>query len=167
MLCNFYFSYFCFEFFLKKNILPQHDLLSIKDKHRNTLMHIACGFGRLKSVQLLFKICPKLVDQIDDKGHNPIDVAIKHGQLEVIKWLFTRTNKLIDDYKSDNYNRRTYLHFAAKHGENEILRFILTEMYKHQLSLDLQDSNGNTAAHLAAKYNHLDCLQVFSFQVSI
>ncbi len=40
-------------------------------------MHIACGFGRLKSVQTLMKLCPKLIEQNDDKGHNPIDVAIK------------------------------------------------------------------------------------------
>jgi hypothetical protein len=40
-------------------------------------MHIACGFGRLRSVQTLMKLCPKLIDQLDDKNHDPIDVAIK------------------------------------------------------------------------------------------
>lgn len=40
-------------------------------------MHIACGFGRLKSVQALVKMCPSLIEQVDDKGHNPIDVSIK------------------------------------------------------------------------------------------
>jgi hypothetical protein len=40
-------------------------------------MHIACGFGRLKSAQALMKACPLLIDELDDKGHNPIDVAIK------------------------------------------------------------------------------------------
>ncbi len=58
-------------------MLGKSDLLKIRDKHKNTLMHIACGFGRLKSVQCLFKFSPTLFDQIDDKGHNPIDIAIK------------------------------------------------------------------------------------------
>ena len=87
----------------------------------------------------------------------------KHGQLEVIKWLLSKTNRLNKDSYSTgqiNWNQRSCLHTSAKHGENEILRFILAEMYKQQLSLDTQDSNGNTAAHLAAKYNNLDCLQV-------
>jgi hypothetical protein len=51
--------------------------MSIRDRHKNSLMHIACGFGRLKSVQVLMKLCPKLIDLTDDKGHNPIDIAIK------------------------------------------------------------------------------------------
>lgn len=60
-----------------KNLLVQHDLTSIRDKHKNTLLHIACGFGRLKSVQTLMKLCPKLIELKDDKEHTPIDVAIK------------------------------------------------------------------------------------------
>lgn len=139
----------------------------MKDKHKNTLMHIACGFGRLKSVQTLMKVCPKLIDQVDDKGHTPIDVAIKHGQLEVIKWLLAKTNRLVADSQINSIydnesttNKKSCLHFAAKHGENEILRYILNEMHKLQLSMDIQDLNGNTACHLAAKYGHLDCLQV-------
>lgn len=94
-----------------------------------------------------------------------MESLFKHGQIDVIKWLISKTNRLLVDSQasSSNYvniNHRSCLHFAAKHGENEILRYILSEMYKQQLSLDIQDSNGNTAAHLAAKYNHLDCLQV-------
>lgn len=135
----------------------QNNLLNIRDKHQNTLLHIACGFGRLKSVQTLIKMCPVLIDQVDDKGHNPLDVAIKHGQLEVVKWLLFKTNRLAGDARS---NRRSCIHLAAKHGENEILKYLLTEMHRKQLSLDIQDLNGNTAAHLAAKYNNLDCLQV-------
>ena len=147
-----------------KVLLSKHDLTTIRDKHKNTLMHIACGFGRLKSVQTLMKLCPRLVELADEKGHTPIDIAIKHGQIEVIKWLFTKTNLvqsgLEANFKSkSSSNQRSYLHFAAKHGENEILRYILSEMYKSNLSVDVQDLNGNTAAHLAAKYNHLKCLQ--------
>jgi hypothetical protein len=71
--------------------LGQQDIVSIRDKHKNTLMHIACGFGRLRSVQTLMKLCPKLIDQLDDKNHDPIDVAIK-----VIKigFLF-KTNRIL------------------------------------------------------------------------
>jgi ankyrin repeat protein len=150
------------------------DLLSIKDKHLNTLMHIAAGFGRLKSVQALMKLCPKMIEQLDDKNHTPIDVAIKHGQLEVTKWLLSKTDRLITDSHLntielnrtyDSNSTRSCLHLAAKHGENEILRFILNEMHKKQFTMDIQDLNGNTACHLAAKYGHLDCLQVFIFLI--
>jgi ankyrin repeat protein len=65
-------------------MLGNSDLLKIRDKHQNTLLHIACGFGRLKSAQCLMKFSPTLVDQIDDKGHNPIDVAIKVNTFELI-----------------------------------------------------------------------------------
>jgi len=140
-------------------------------------MHIACGFGRLKSVQTLMKLYPKMIEQLDDKGHTPVDVAIKHGQLDVVKWLLVRTNRLQSDANlnsidlnqtydaSMNLRSRSCLHLASKHGENEILRFILNEMHKLQLSLDIQDMNGNTACHLAAKYGHLDCLQVFCLSI--
>ena len=62
---------------MKKNLLNNIDLLSIRDRHKNTLLHIACGFSRLKSVQTLMKLCPMLIEQLDDKGHSPIEVAIK------------------------------------------------------------------------------------------
>ncbi len=150
---------------LMKNLLAQHDLTAIRDKHQNTLLHIACGFGRLKSVQALVKLCPRLVDLKDDRGHTPVDIAIKHGQIAVCKLLINRRNNSLsfacrsDESSTLSLNERSCLHFAAKHGENEILRHILTVMYQLNLSADIRDSNGNTAAHLAAKYNHLDCLQ--------
>jgi ankyrin repeat protein len=131
---------------------------------------------------MLMKMCPMLIDQVDDKGHNPCDIAIKHGQLDVVKWLLFKTNRLVNDSNqpkqlqniflsknsSKQASRRSCLHLAAKHGEKEILNYILSEMHRMHLSLDLQDLNGNTAAHLAAKYNNLDCIQVcfcFSFTV--
>ena len=156
---------------LLKALVCQNNLISIRDKHRNTLLHIACGFGRLKSAQTLLKMCPILIDQLDDKGHNPCDVAIKHGQLEVVKWLLFTTNRLTSDMTRSSSpssvanNRRSCLHLAAKHGENEVLKYILAEMNRQQMSLDIQDSNGNTAAHLAAKYNNLDCLQVCDLRI--
>jgi ankyrin repeat protein len=164
--------------------------VNIRDKHRNTLLHIACAFGRLKSAQTLLKMCPALLDHLDDKGHSALDVAIKHGQLELVKWLLSRTNRLVSDttiyqqlqQKQEQLanggggsrsssrqqrlaiarecSRRSCLHLAAKHGENEILKYVLSEMHRKRLPLDVQDLNGNTAAHLAAKYNNLDCLQV-------
>jgi hypothetical protein len=57
--------------------LKNVDLINVRDKHKNNLMHIAAGFGRTKSVQIILKQCPTIVDQIDDKGHSPIDLAIK------------------------------------------------------------------------------------------
>lgn len=123
-----------------KNAYEQNkfDLMTIKDKHKNTLMHIACGFGRLKSVQILMKICPKMIDRLDDKGHSPIDVAIKHGQLEVIKWLLAKTDRLQKDSQiniiyDNNSKAKSCLHLAAKHGENEISKlclFLLVGFYK-------------------------------------
>ena len=52
-------------------------MTKIRDKHKNTLLHIACGFGRLKSVQFLLSVCPQLLYENDDKEHNAVDVAIK------------------------------------------------------------------------------------------
>lgn len=158
-------SVLCEDTRLMKSLLSKYDLTTIRDKHKNSLMHIACGFGRLKSVQTLMKLCPQLVELTDEKGHTPIDIAIKHGQIDVIRWFFTKTKMIQLDPEAcfrskKSSNQRSYLHFAAKHGENEILRYILSEMYKRNLSVDVQDLNGNTAAHLAAKYNHLKCLQV-------
>ena len=64
---------------LMKHILSHCDIASIRDKHDNSLMHIACGFGRLKSIQTLMSLCPKSIELFNKKGHNPIDVAIKVG----------------------------------------------------------------------------------------
>jgi hypothetical protein len=52
-------------------------LLNIRDKYKNSLLHIASGFGRLKSVDFLLKTCPELIDQLDEKKHTPCDIAIK------------------------------------------------------------------------------------------
>jgi hypothetical protein len=65
----------------EKHICSQ-TIRTVKDKHKNTLLHIACGFGRLKSVQLLYSVCPELIDELDDKHHNPVDVAIKVSQIK-------------------------------------------------------------------------------------
>lgn len=62
---------------MMKTSFVKHDLLSIRDRNKNSFMHIACGFGRLKSVQTLLKLCPELINLTDNKGHDPIDVAIK------------------------------------------------------------------------------------------
>ena len=140
--------------------LSQSELLNFRDKHKNTLLHIACGFGRLKSIACLLQICQALINEKDDKGHNPIDVAIKvliflkeficfcilflffvqHGQEEVIKWLIDVN--VMNNFESDSNNGRSYLHFAAKHGENEILRIICHVMQRNQISLDIQDHSG-------------------------
>ena len=60
-----------------KTSFVNYDLKNIRDKNKNNFMHIACGFGRLKSVQTLLKLCPDLINLADNRGHNPIDVAIK------------------------------------------------------------------------------------------
>jgi ankyrin repeat protein len=147
-------------FIFKKSLLSQYDLINIRDKHKNTILHIACGFSRLKSIELLLNINPCLINEKDEKGHTAIDVAIKHGQYEVISWFIN--NNVIKTFNSlDTSNhRRSYLHFCCKYGDNRILRLICSKMSELQLTLDQLDSYGNTAAHLAAKYNHLDCLQV-------
>lgn len=146
--------------FLKKSLLSQYDLINIRDKHKNTILHIACGFGRLKSIELILSINSNLLNEKDEKGHTAIDVAIKHGQFEVIEWLINKN--ILENFDSiDTSNhRRSYLHFCCKYGDNRILRLICSKMSESQITLDQLDSYGNTAAHLAAKYNHLDCLQV-------
>ncbi|CAF0837743.1 unnamed protein product [Brachionus calyciflorus] len=139
-----------------KNLSSNNQIEEIRDKHRNNLLHIACGLGRPNSVKTLVRYFPKLIEQLNDKQQKPIDVAIKHNQSKIVECFIHKMNIYEELFDA---KKRPLIHLAAKNGANEVLKMLLFEMNKRQLCLDIKDSHKNTAAHIAAKYGHLECLQ--------
>ena len=63
------------------------DLLRLKSKHGQTLMHAACETGHMEIVHLLYERCPELVDVTTTDGRSPLHFASIKDRASVAKEL--------------------------------------------------------------------------------
>lgn len=104
------------------------------DKTNNTPLHLACGNGNLKSIQVLFKYYKNdiLLNTKNKQGKTPMMMACLservNKRLPIIKLIYEHIN---DDDKETFINeegpmKKTLLHFACENKESDVVQYLLS-----------------------------------------
>ena len=131
--------------------------LCLKDKHGQTILHLAAKLGSLKICKLIVEGHEGIdINSRDVDGETPIHVAFGKDKLEVVKFLFYKEGDLNSRVSSRaNGGWRdgdTPLHTEARYGHTEIVKFILENMVDN----NPVNENGDTPLALAANNGHLE-----------
>ena len=118
----------------------------------NSVLHLACERGSLKSVQLLVESCS--VTLKNDSGNTPIHIACRNRSDVLVRCLLKKCSGNLDHHR--NNNNDTILHLAAEVGDLHTIKCLL----KH-CSTNCQNSDGDTPIHIACRSNNqpvVECL---------
>ena len=131
--------------------------LCLKDKHGQTILHLAAKLGSLKICKLIVEGHEGIdINSRDVDGETPIHVAFGKDKLEVVKFLFYNGGDLNSRVSSRaNGGWRdgdTPLHTAARKCHTEIVKFILVNVVdKNPVNV-----KGKTPLSMAANTGHLE-----------
>ncbi|KAJ5817795.1 hypothetical protein N7447_007803 [Penicillium robsamsonii] len=128
---------------------------------------LAALHGHIEIIELLYEKGINPLATVDDwrnplgyqidpedrpEGH-PLSMAASYGHISVVNLLLEYGVR--PDLHTDNYEKRTALHFAAEHGHLDIVR-VLADVGS---PIDPQDQNGETPLAFAAQADHLDVVE--------
>ena len=117
-----------------------------------SLLHLACGSGRLDIIRKLVSELGCDVMASDSNGATPLHTAALSGREEVVKELVTQYRCPVDCVCS--LYGETPLHKASKEGHSSVVRLLL------ELGADttIVSNHGETALDLAALNGHIDLI---------
>ncbi|KAK8781181.1 hypothetical protein V5799_017477 [Amblyomma americanum] len=131
---------------------------NLSDGQGNSLWHVCAARNHLRCFQWLCQGHPQHV--LADENHSnltPVATAVKHGNLEILQWLVSKSWAL--DQIDPSEGNRTLLHLAAKYGQERTVSWLAEYMLSNQLNINRKDCDGNTAMHLAARYGHIPVIK--------
>jgi death-associated protein kinase len=105
------------------------------NKHGESGLHIAAGYGKLEVVKELYKNGANL-DATDKLGDTPMYWAARNGHNDVVQF-FCRNNVSVNHRDKTG---ETALHVASRYGHPDVLQSLIT----YQANVDLQDNDGDT-----------------------
>ncbi|KAM7449939.1 Nuclear factorNF-kappa-B p105 subunit [Porites harrisoni] len=120
----------------------------LRDRHGNTVVHIACTYGDGACLKaLLNHSAPKTVLNLQNyQGLTPVHLAVLSGSKDALKLLnFAGANLSAQDGTSG----KTPLHYAVEQDNLPLAGFLILE---GNCDVDASSFDGNTALHLAAGY---------------
>ena len=115
-------------------------------------MHIACGRGQLRCVELLLKKGHADLSALDEDGLTPALYAARSGFVAVMHMLVENGSNLQDK----DPNGRSLLHYAAGNGRAAMVRYLT----RSGMDINCVDSKGNTPLHLIAQANSVDSIKL-------
>ena len=126
--------------------------------------------GRADVVKVLLECDDVEVDNIDrtsedDKPQNgnretPLHLAVKSGNLEIVKILVKQEGNYGPDPNTCNRNGDTALHFAVKSGNLEIVKILVKQEGNYGPDPNICNRNGDTALHFAVKSGNLEIVKI-------
>lgn len=111
------------------------------ESDRNAL-HIACDNGHLESCIFLTDKCPLLLSAPDEKGRYPVHFAARSGNMELLKYLETKT-----ELTKETSTGMNILHMACLHDHIKMCEYILDRYPNLNVK---RTKNGWTTAHYVA-----------------
>nr|XP_022303014.1 uncharacterized protein LOC111110716 isoform X2 [Crassostrea virginica] len=120
-----------------------------------TILHCACGNGRINLCKYLIKKYPFLLEIRDLDGMHVVHDAAQSGNVELVKFL-VKEKKEILYFKTDK--RQTVLHGAAGSGNLELSKYLL-EIEPNFLSET--DADNHTVLHYAAWGGNVQLFKLF------
>lgn len=113
-----------------------------KSRSDRNALHNACDNGHLEASIFLTNTCPSLLSAPDEKGRYPVHFAARSGNVELLKYLETRT-----ELTKETKTGMNVLHMACLHDHIEMCEYIL-DWYPN---LNVKRTvNGWTTAHYVA-----------------
>ncbi|KAF6023564.1 hypothetical protein EB796_018125 [Bugula neritina] len=146
--------------------IPQDDLfdiVSIKDKHGDTPLHIAAYFGEEKIVKYVLNsklTTAQLRHILNMKNNNSITVhqrAVSEGHLRMADTILDRLQWI-----ESEEDKNSMLREAVESSQTSRVEAFMSSMSKVELysQLAAQDKAGNTAVHIAAHYGYKEMIEL-------
>lgn len=83
-------------------------------------MHLGCFYGKLRSVKVLHELGMKFDTKTHNTGSTPLHLAIKHGHMEVVRYILS-TEEGRDTLEIPDNEGRTPKYYAKSTGNENIL----------------------------------------------
>lgn len=127
----------CLKFLVAKEVSLDH-----KSESDRNILHIACDNGHLEACTFLTVTCPSLLSVPDEKGRYSVHFAARSGNMQLLKYLESKTVLTKETHTGMNI-----LHMACLHDHIEMCSYLL----QRYPNLNVQRSeNGWTSAHYVA-----------------
>lgn len=124
------------------------------DKAGNSLLMIACRFGRLEMARQLIDLKANIQHR-NAFGDTPLMTAALGGNQEIAK-------VLIDRGVPVNQPGWTALHYCAASGKAEMCQFLLDK----DADIDARSPNGTTPLMMAVREGHFDVVKLLVWEVA-
>ena len=118
----------------------------------NTPLHLALKESEFEIVKLIAEnVDNKCIELVDNFGRNVIHTAAINGEVECLKLLCQKTDKIDLKVKSDG---NTPLHYAAEYGHLDCVEVLMEFKSIRNLAGVSWNADMLTPLELAQKYNH-------------
>lgn len=121
--------------------------LDHKSESSRNALHIACDNGHLEACKFLTETCRSLLSEPDERGRYPVHFAARSGNMELLKYLETKT-----ELTKETKTGMNVLHMACLHDHIEMCRYILDRYPK--LNVKRTENGWTTAHYVAGKVNN-------------
>ena len=120
----------------------------------NTPLHLALKESEFEIVKLIAEnVDDKCIELLDNFGRNVIHTAAINGEVECLKLLCQKTDKINLKVHSDG---NTPLHYAAEYGHLDCVEFLMEFKSIRNLAGVSRNKAMLTPVELAQKYNHYE-----------
>lgn len=132
---------------LLSTIIIEKNISNIKDDD-NLLLLKSCEYGFYDFV--------KYLSDIGFSGDSALHMAIRYGNLDIVKYLATSDNITFDDITSDDIIFDELLE-ACVNGHVDVVKYIIEEYH-----IDIYDEDGRSEMFIASAENgHIDLVRYF------
>ncbi|BFU18301.1 ankyrin repeat protein, putative [Entamoeba histolytica HM-1:IMSS-B] len=128
-----------------------NDLIN-KDKHGNTLLHIAVMARQIGMISFLVDLGLS-PNHVNHKGENILMLAIQLGFNDIAFEIMKLQNF---NYSTPDLNGESLLHYCARYG----MALICKEILRHNININSIDFNNNNALHICCSYHSLNVARV-------
>ena len=137
--------------------------LGAMNKYNETILIKAARHRNTALIDFILKQKQKVCDinGMSTRGYTPLMVAVKHGNLDVVKRLLengaSSDAKSVPD-ESKPYEWVSLLSMASRHGGTEMTKFLIDEAKICEFD-EIVDGNGNKAMMLATQANNVELMK--------
>ena len=121
---------------------------TIRDKRKNTALHLAAACGRSREFELLHLHASDLLAAVNEVNNTAAHRAAEGGHVTILRYIAEKEPELI---LRKGAMGATPGHLAAIHGHLDAIRFLA---HISPSSLSARDRNGSTLVHYAAQHGH-------------
>ncbi len=119
-----------------------------RDSRKNTSLHIAAAYGRVREFEFIDKLQPELLEAVNDVQNTAAHKAAENGHISILRYI---ANKNPSHIMTKGAMGATPGHLAASKGRLDVVRFLAET---HPSALSARDRNGSTLTHYAAQHGH-------------